>query len=225
MAQVPAKAWKNYILKLRRLNNTASRKMESFLVQNDTSTDAGLKAALDYAYALSTVYGEGAAALSCEMYDAMAMLSEVNVPPAVPAPTADYGDVAKTVQGIMKWSKLPQSIGAGVGRLVKQTGADTTLQNALRDGAEWAWIPQGDTCAFCIMLASNGWQKASRKALKNGHAEHIHSNCDCTYAVRFNEKTTVAGYDPGKYKAEYDDADGGNWREKLNSLRRELGED
>ena len=75
------------------------------------------------------------------------------------------------------------------------------------------------------MLASNGWQKASRKALKNGHAEHIHSNCDCTYAVRFNEKTTVAGYDPEKYKAEYDDADGGNWREKLNSLRRELGED
>lgn len=225
MAQVPAKAWKNYIARLRRLNNTAALKMESFLVHNDTSTDAGLKAALDYAYALSTTYGEGAAALSCEMYDAMAMLSDVNVPPAVPAPTADYGEVAKTVQGIMKWSKLPQSIGAGVGRLVKLAGVDTTMQNALRDGAEWAWVPQGDTCAFCIMLASNGWQKASRKALKNGHAEHIHSNCDCTYAVRFNEKTTVAGYDPEKYQAAYDNAEGGNWREKLNSLRRELGED
>ena len=53
------------------------------------------------------------------------------------------------------------------------------LKNAVRDGAEWAWVPHGDTCPFCITLASNGWQKASRKVLKGGHAEHIHANCDC----------------------------------------------
>ncbi|MBR4692904.1 MAG: hypothetical protein IKP17_09110 [Oscillospiraceae bacterium] len=38
-------------------------------------------------------------------------------------------------------------------------------------------MPSGDTCAFCITLASRGWQKAGREAIKGGHAEHIHNNC------------------------------------------------
>lgn len=69
--------------------------------------------------------------------------------------------------------------------------------------AEWAWVPHGDTCPFCIMLASNGWQKASAKLLKGGHASHIHANCDCEFAVRFDGNTGVAGYDPEKYLRQY----------------------
>ena len=69
--------------------------------------------------------------------------------------------------------------------------------------AEWAWVPHGDTCPFCIMLASNGWQKASAKLLKGGHASHIHANCDCEFAVRFDGSTSVAGYDPEKYLKQY----------------------
>ena len=53
------------------------------------------------------------------------------------------------------------------------------------------------------MLASNGWQKASAKLLKGGHASHIHANCDCEFAVRFDGSTSVAGYDPEKYLAQY----------------------
>ena len=97
---------------------------------------------------------------------------------------------------------LPQ-MQRGVSRLVKRAGADTTLKNALRDGAEWAWVPQGDTCAFCLTLASRGWQKASQAAIKGGHAEHIHANCDCEYAIRFDGRSTVAGYDPDKYLRQY----------------------
>ena len=97
-------------------------------------------------------------------------------------------------------SKVP----ATVARLVKQVGADTTLKNAKRDGAQFAWIPHGDTCAFCITLASRGWQYMSDEALKGGHAEHIHANCDCEYAVRFDGHSTVAGYDPDKYLEEYE---------------------
>jgi len=103
----------------------------------------------------------------------------------------------------------------GVSRLVKRAGADTTLKNALRDGAEFAWIPQGDTCAFCLTLASRGWQKASQAAIKGGHAEHIHANCDCEYAIRFDGRSTVAGYDPDKYLRQYRAADG-----DINKLRR-----
>lgn len=103
----------------------------------------------------------------------------------------------------------------GVSRLVKQAGADTTLKNAIRDGAEWAWVPHGDTCPFCITLASNGWQRASKKALKGDHAQHIHAHCDCEYVIRFDSSTTVDGYDPDKYLEQYY-AYGGD----INAMRR-----
>ena len=60
-----------------------------------------------------------------------------------------------------------------------------------------------DICAFCITLASCGWQRASEAALRGGHAEHIHANCDCEYAIRFDGYSTVAGYDPEKYLRQY----------------------
>ena len=65
-----------------------------------------------------------------------------------------------------------------------------------------------------------GRSEASSKVLKGGHAEHIHANCDCEYAVRFNDSTTVAGYDPEQYLAAYRGAEGRTYQEKLNALRR-----
>lgn len=54
-----------------------------------------------------------------------------------------------------------------------------------------------------------------------GHAEHIHSNCDCEYAVRFDERSGVAGYNPEKYAEMYYAADGNNPTERINAMRRE----
>jgi hypothetical protein len=95
------------------------------------------------------------------------------------------------------------------------------VQNAVRDGAEWAWVPSGDSCAFCIALASRGWETASQKALKGNHAQHIHANCDCTYAIRFDGESKYESYNPAKYKEIYDNASDGNSYEKINAIRRE----
>lgn len=175
---------------------------------------------IEFAYALATKYGEGAAALACEYYDAMAELSGVYLPPAVPAETVTIAETGKAINGALKFSEDATYISNVVGRLVKQAGQDTTLQNSLRDGAQFAWIPAGETCAFCLTLASRGWQYASKKAIKGGHAEHIHSNCDCAYAIRFNEKTNVEGYDPDRYLSMYRHADGSTPQERINSMRR-----
>ena len=79
-----------------------------------------------------------------------------------------------------------------------------------------------------IALVNSGttiWTKRKDRSdwiTKNGnHAEHIHANCDCTYAVRFDGKSTVAGYDPDKYLAQYNSAKGNSSQAKINSLRRE----
>lgn len=171
------------------------------------------KALLDYAYALSSHYGQAIGSLACQMYEKTAAAQGATVPTAEPAEPPEYGEVARAVHGTMKQSQT--KVPATVARLVKQVGADTTLKNARRDGAQFAWIPHGDTCAFCITLASRGWQYMSDAALKGGHAEHIHANCDCEYAVRFDGRSGVAGYDPDKYLEEYNAAGG-----DINAMRR-----
>lgn len=219
---ISEKDWRRYIDSLRKVNDEAAGFVLQYLQTNGIPTDRDtINALIEYANAICSKYSEASAALAAEMYDALAALSGAAVPPALPAPVPEIGDVAKTIVGTVKTGN-EEIISAAIGRLVKQTGVDTTMQNALRDGAEWAWVPHGDTCAFCIALASRGWQKASRKALKNGHAEHIHANCDCTYAVRFDNKTTVQGYDPDEYLEMYENADGLKPKDKINAMRREF---
>ena len=223
MATISAKSWDRYIDALRKLNTKATNRMLEKINEVGTDDREALEELIRYAYGIATRYGEGASALSAEMYDALAELSGKIVPPAVPAPTASYGDVAKAVYGTDLQSKNPQVMADSIGRLVKMAGVDTMQQNALRDGAEWAWIPRGDTCAFCIMLASNGWQRASKKAIKNGHAMHIHANCDCTYAIRFNSDVDVEGYNDGQeYRDMYYGAEGSTPEERINYMRRQF---
>lgn len=208
--QITANAWNEYITRLSRLNRKAGQLMRQYI---DTHGTGDADALITYAAALVTKYGEGSAELACQMYDALAEAANAGVPAAEPAEPADYGEVARMVNATK--SQNPANLPNGVSRLVKRAGADTTLKNAVRDGAEWAWVPHGDTCPFCITLASNGWQKARSKVLKGGHAEHIHANCDCEFAIRFDHNTTVAGYDPGKYLAQYNAAGG-----DINKMRR-----
>lgn len=208
--QITAKTWNEYITRLSRLNQKAGQLMREYIGSHDTESTDDLIA---YAYGLVTKYGEGSAELACQMYDALAEAANAGVPAAEPAEPADYGEVARMVNATK--NQNPANLPNGVSRLVKRAGADTTLKNAARDGAEWAWVPHGDTCPFCITLASNGWQKASSTVLKGGHAEHIHANCDCEFAIRFDHNTTLAGYDPEKYLKQYRDAGG-----DINKMRR-----
>lgn len=210
-----------YIGRLRKINDAAADKIRKYLEKNMIVTLQDWNALIDFAYGVSTKYGEAAGAIACEFYDAVALGSNVTVPAAVPAATATYAEVAKSIRGTGKSGNIDLMAGS-ISRLVKMAGVDTTMQNALRDGAEWAWIPRGDTCAFCFTLASRGWQRASKKAIKNGHAEHIHANCDCTYAVRFSPDDDVEGYFPNEYREIYLNADGKKPEDKINSLRRGL---
>ena len=211
--------WQKYVDRLAAIDDRAAAEMERYIDANGLIDD---KALIDYAYALATKYGEASAELACEMYDLMAQTQGANVPPAVPAETATIGEVAKNV----RWAKYhsPGQIPSKVGRFVRQAGADTILQNAERDGVQWAWVPSGgETCAFCIALASRGWQDASDAVKRGRHASHIHANCDCTFAIAHNEKAKRDYdyiYDPDRYKEMYYGAEGNTPAEKINSLRR-----
>ena len=207
--KITANSWNEYTRKLSQLNQKAGALMREYIGQHGTEDTKPL---MDYAMALIQKYGEGSTELACQMYDSMAQMAGVNVPSAEPADVASYKEVAKMVNAT---KDSPAQMENGVSRLVKRAGADTTLKNAKRDKAEFAWIPHGDTCSFCITLASRGWQTASEDSLKGDHAEHIHANCDCEYAIRFSKDTNVEGYDPNEYLQQYKEADG-----DINVMRR-----
>lgn len=211
------RAWIDYINKLRRCNEAAAQAMSAYLAAHGTADTQGI---IEYAYAVASKYGEASAALAAEMYDATAALAAVHIPPAAPAEAATYQEVSDAIKRASKYQN-PKTISREVARLVKQAGADTTVQNAARDGAEWAWVPNGDTCAFCLSLASRGWQPASKKALKGNHAQHIHANCDCAYAIRFDSESELRGYDPEKYQEIYYNAEGKNSTARINYIRRQ----
>ncbi|MBQ3429187.1 MAG: hypothetical protein IJH28_05375 [Mogibacterium sp.] len=212
--RIKSESWKKYTDNLKQLSDTASNKLKDYIVAGHAEQEI-----LDYAYALVTKYGEASSALSCTMYEALAEYSGAAVKAAEPAAVASYWETAKQVRGTMLRTKDAAAISASAGRLVKLASVDTMMKNALRDGCEWAWIPAGDSCAFCTMLASRGWVKASEDLIANGHMSHIHSNCDCTFCVRHDKNVTVEGYDPDALYDEYINAGDTKW-DRINGLRR-----
>lgn len=214
--RVSAKAWAEYRQKLHNINTKAEKAMDKFMKEHWPSDSQDM---IDFAYTLTSRYGNAAAELACQMYDKTVEASGLYLPPAEPAETASYEDVQKAIYSTLKAPKLtPRAIN----RLVKRASADTTLKNAKRDKAQWAWIPYGQSCAFCLTLASRGWQDASKAVLKGNHAEHIHANCDCNFQIRFSESDSVEGYEPDKLLKIYEDAEGKTPEEKINSLRRTI---
>lgn len=217
--KVTRKQWNRYQKKLSAISAKASSEMLSWITAQGGFTAIEFDAAIAKAYALATKYGEASASLSALMYDSMAEASGAGVASAVVADTATIGEVSKAIYGGASFSQNDDYISNIVGKLVKQAGADTSLQNAKRDGAQFAWISVGDTCAYCEMISSIGWQYASSDTIKGNHAEHIHSNCDCEFMIRFDNSSSVEGYSPKK--SLYDETEGNTLEEKVNTLRRQ----
>lgn len=216
---ISAKDWDAYVKTLRLLSDTAANKLQAYI--NKYGID-NAEAIAEYAHALITKYGEGSAELACQMYDAIGQAEGVILPSAVPAPIPAKDEVERAVLGSFAQSPTGKVTASIADRYVKLAAEDTMARNAIRDRAEWAWVPHGDTCAFCITLASRGWQMASKRILRGGHAEHVHAHCDCQFAIRHDGKSNVSGYNPDKYYQMYKNAEGNSPKEKINSLRRDL---
>lgn len=214
---ITKEAWNKYIATIAKLDEKAASMIKDWVNSNGLMNRDAL---IDYTFNVVQTLSLGSGALAVDWYEAVAQLEGVVIPGAEIAELPTYGDVAKTVNGVMKRSLNADTIASAASMLVKRTAADTTLYNAKRDGAEFAWIPVGDTCPFCMQLASYGWRRASEKTVKGDHAEHIHPNCDCEFAIRFGNDLKYSSYDPDKYKEIYENAEGDTVAEKRNSIRR-----
>lgn len=231
MAMLSRKSWEKYSGRQAAQREAAAGEMAEFAAKASGTLTKALAVAVvaREAVRLSVKHGRAAAALACVWYDRIAAASGVKVAKAVPSvvskPDRLYvlTDKAGRLLDVGDIEGFSKECGYAVASEVKRSGSRTMMSNARRDGAQFAWIPNGsETCAFCIALASNGWKHAKRSTAMGDHAEHIHPNCECEFAIRFDNDTEVAGYDPAYYEDVYKDADGRSSKDKINAIRRDL---
>lgn len=84
---------------------------------------------------------------------------------------------------------------------IKKASGESIVYNSGLDKLKpkYARVPTGpETCEWCIMLASRGYDYASAKTA--GALTHWHENCDCIIVPQFSNEWQVKGYDPEKYQ-------------------------
>lgn len=196
------------------------------------SEDEIIAAANDYAPALAQTYGEVSATAAAQFYDdARADSGPRSRFTARMAPSG----AAEQVRSEMGWAWSPlrsdpftslDRLSGMVDAAALQDGRNTIVYNSERDksGPSWSRVPVGDTCAWCLMLASRGavyWTAASAGANKK-----FHRQCDCQPVPSW----TADGSDlPPSYKKDelYDlyrtareNAGSGNPKAIMRALRR-----
>lgn len=179
------------------------------LTRPETSRDA----LLEFVPALVDRYGPVAAEMAAEWYDE---LVEQAPGPRPFKATPVQANIAKTdIQATTRrlagglWgnplAELLPGLLASTGKWVQQSGRDTIISNAKREGVRWARVPQGKkTCAFCLVLASRDAVYISKRtASSTRDGERFHSHCDCQAVRIASQEDYPSGYLPDDYYAMY----------------------
>ena len=139
----------------------------------------------------------------------------------------------------MNWAIRPLFNGEGdaygllallLDELVKQPGRSTMIASARDNRIRYARVPVGDTCAFCLMLASRGAVYVSRSSAGD-RGSRFHGKCDCAVEpVRDDydlDQLKRQGYDPDelydKYLTAREKAGSGSTSTVLSELREQEG--
>lgn len=148
--------------------------------------------------ALVATYGNAAATCAANFYDELAEKSGATLAAAAVADVDVFHYINKEVR--YQATKLVAGDVAGFAEQAATCAKDqvarranqTMRTNAKRDGIKYARVPMGgETCSFCIMLASRGFVYKSAESAGDGN--HYHANCRCKVVPAF-KKMTVQGY-------------------------------
>lgn len=182
----------------------------------------------DFAYDVVTSYGDNAAAIAANYYDSLAALAGRDLPNAIMADSPQRA----AVDGAVDWSTksvwdsdaegaMAAVDAAMVGTTVANVVASrvhsmanaTMYNNAMRDGVRYARVPTSATpCAFCLMLASRGFEYLSEDtALYAHHMGRYHDDCRCKAVASFDDEG-LEGYQDSA------DAYYGQWKAASDSL-------
>lgn len=153
--------------------------------------------------------------LGAQWYDLCTELAGIKAEPAyVEPPTLDeLQDRAERAAEAYPDQPIEKILGDYLQEVIQSAIRDTGSANLQRDyerglcAGRWSRVPVGETCAWCLMLASQGaWYKSKETALGTS-PDHYHKKCNCT-AVYHSDPEQIYGYkDLFRYKEMYYDAD------------------
>ena len=182
---IPPDLLAEYLQLTAHINAITAQKLVKFWQRIDPDT-MDRKAMIDFVTAavrqITSAYGEIAAVAAAEFYDEVREIGGFGGKAAVPVAGTPPEEQLKAVVrwGIGPlWEETPRPDAAlarlqgATSRLSLQPGRLTIYEMAKRDRIRYAHVPQGKTCAFCLMLASRGavyWSDAKPQ---------YHSGCDC----------------------------------------------
>ena len=201
----------------------------------DTITpDMSIYEVREVAVAIAAKYQMLGSRLGALWYDVCAELAGLRLDPAEML-DVDLVTLERKVAQAEDKEEIAETISAIIQDAMRETGRAAAWRDYSRGltNGKWCRVPTGDTtCAWCLMLASNGaWYLSAESALGgtpdiigempiNGkpqefaafdgltsEADHYHEHCDCI-AVYFADAEDIAGYDAlFDYKAMYYAAD------------------
>ena len=151
-------------------------------------------------------FGGQAASVACDAYDATMERLGIGARPAQPVQAATSASAAGAVSSARKasggdFARFADALSTKAHGAVGRAANTTTIRNAERDyrkGVRYARVPTGkETCGFCLMLASRGFDYKSRESAGYtwGAFNRFHDRCDCR-VVAGDADTVVEGYDP-----------------------------
>ncbi|MGO5267430.1 VG15 protein [Parafannyhessea umbonata] len=147
-----------------------------------------------------SVYGDKAQALSAEMFDEICEAEGIDADPGemfddVIDSSRLAGKVhyyaGKLVDG--DWDGYAGSNADLAAYYVHRSAMENMARNCHKNGVRYARVGTGrETCGWCFMLSSRGFDYRSEKTASAGSHEH----CDCIIVPGVDGVTKIDGYDP-----------------------------
>lgn len=173
---------------------------------------------IQIASAIGEKYGLLASELGAQWYDLCTQLAGVDAEPAELS-TMDSESIAASANAAATRAEsgiIAEAFGNYLQNVINESIRKTGDANLWRDyergltGGRWCRVPVGETCAWCLMLASQGAWYVSRKSALGETADHYHRDCNCI-AVYHADAESIKGYkELERYKNIYYDAENTN---------------
>lgn len=200
VADITAEQLSDYEEKLSAIRSSAGIAFKTFALEQDLSKlgEEARKSAIYHAANKAVSHlSDAAGSAACDFFDA-------HVTGAAPSEIAPLPKFIKRrlYEHIEKYAKTHEIgddefmrlLAEEVGGEAVQHANRTTVHNAAKNDVRYARVPFGNSCAFCLMLASRGfvYHSATTAGEDKGH---YHGNCRCKI-VAGKEGTEIEGYNP-----------------------------
>lgn len=171
---------------------------------------------IEIAAQVATRYEELASELGAQWYDLCTRLANIEAE-AAELREADTESIRQRARAAVETAPLDKTVDAvfnyflhnEIQNSIRATGSANLWRDYERGlvSGKWARVPVGDTCAWCMMLASQGaWYLTKESALGN-NGGHYHDGCDCV-AVYHADADNIPNYNNlVRYKRMYYDAE------------------